>query len=328
MEKASRFLLWAALLLLVGVHMSTAYAEQPVLEVSVQDQASVKGEKIFLKEISQWSDPQHPLVSALEKISIGFSPLPGQVKTIYPSQIQSALFLKGIDTSKITFSVPEQITVRRLSQEISWETLQQKVEEYILTHIPWDRSQVEISFKEKKTTNLLPLGKVDLSISTQKNSTLLGRQRFLVTILLEGQPEKKVWIPATIAVNIPVLVAAGKLDRGHVISESDLLLREMDMAGLRAGVLTDPAEAIGKKINRPVRPNAPLRADYLEQPIVVQRGDVVTIKAENENLLITATGKALENGSDGALIRVMNLSSKTEIYSQVIGPRTVQVRFQ
>ncbi len=327
MKKASRFLLWTALLLPVCVHMNPAYAEKPLLEVSVQDQTSVKGEKIFLKEICQWSEPQHPLVNALEKVSVGFSPLPGQVKTIYPSQIQSALFLEGIDTSKITFSIPKQITVRRLSQELSWKTLQQKVSDYILTHVPWDKSQVEISFSQKKASTILPLGKMDLSISTTKNSTLLGRQRFLVTILLDGQPEKKIWIPATIAVNIPVLVAVGKLERGHILSESDLLLREMDMAGLRAGVLTDPAEAMGKKLNRTVRPNTPLLSDYLEQPIVVQRGDVVTIKAENKNLLVTAQGKALENGSDGDLIRVMNLSSKTEIYSQVIGPRTVQVRF-
>ena len=64
-----------------------------------------------------------------------------------------------------------------------------------------------------------------------------------------------------------------------------------------------------------------------EVPPAVEKGDRVIIKAENNIILITASGKALEEGGIGDQIRVMNTSSGKEIVATIKKPDLVEVEF-
>ena len=64
-----------------------------------------------------------------------------------------------------------------------------------------------------------------------------------------------------------------------------------------------------------------------EVPPAVEKGDRVVIKAENNELLITASGKALEEGCVGDQIRVLNVSSGREIIATITTTDLVEVKF-
>lgn len=74
---------------------------------------------------------------------------------------------------------------------------------------------------------------------------------------------------------------------------------------------------------RTIRSGEILRQNMLAAPQLVKRGDQVRIVARHENIEVTMSGEALDNGVRGATIRVKN-SSGAQIRARVIEAGTVE----
>ena len=59
---------------------------------------------------------------------------------------------------------------------------------------------------------------------------------------------------------------------------------------------------------------------------MVAKGSLVTIFLQAPKMVLTAQGKALENGSDGDVIRISNTQSKNIVEAEIIGHGKVAVR--
>jgi flagella basal body P-ring formation protein FlgA len=127
-------------------------------------------------------------------------------------------------------------------------------------------------------------------------------------------------------IEVPVL--REPLARGGVIEDGDVEWRPIKLNRLRENVAREAEEIIGKVAKRRLRAGAPLRSRDLGLPIVIAKGSVVTLALEAPGLMLSATGRALENGSDGALIRVMNVHSKQTVEAIVVGPDRVRVPYR
>ncbi len=64
----------------------------------------------------------------------------------------------------------------------------------------------------------------------------------------------------------------------------------------------------------------------MAQPLLVHRGDLVTIVFRTDNLELTAQGNALEDGAAGALVRIENTKSNRVIDAAVTGQDMVMVQ--
>ena len=94
------------------------------------------------------------------------------------------------------------------------------------------------------------------------------------------------------------------------------------MAG---SALTDPAQAIGKRLRYPVATGAALNAGLLDLPPLVKRGQTVTIVSTGQGLEVRATGEALADGTNGETIRVRNSLTKKIIQATVLEAGLVRV---
>jgi flagella basal body P-ring formation protein FlgA len=121
-----------------------------------------------------------------------------------------------------------------------------------------------------------------------------------------------------------VLKAAGKT--GEAITDADLLEKETYLTGTTA-YPPSRAEVIGKRLRKDTPAGTVLTAQLLEDRVLVQRGEIVSIIAENRRLVIQSNGKALDRGRMGETIRVKNLSSGKEVYGKVTGSNAVSVEF-
>jgi flagella basal body P-ring formation protein FlgA len=101
----------------------------------------------------------------------------------------------------------------------------------------------------------------------------------------------------------------------------------MDLSDLPASVITDPGEVLGKRTRRAIGAKVPLRADFIELPPLVKRGDLVTIIARSNGLKITTLGQVKKKGRLGDRIPVVNLDSKKILHARVIDSNTVKVDF-
>lgn len=109
------------------------------------------------------------------------------------------------------------------------------------------------------------------------------------------------------------LGAARTLPAGSVIGPADLRVIETDRPGL-----TDPSKVIGMQTRITVYEGRPLHANMLQAPRLVGRNQIVRLSFQRGTLRIDTEGRALSDGAAGALIRVMNMGSRSTVTAQVM----------
>lgn len=133
------------------------------------------------------------------------------------------------------------------------------------------------------------------------------------------------YVPVTLSINKKVAVAAHALPRGHVLSESDIIFDIQDIAALHQNYFTSPKQLIGKKLKRNLKSGDIINAKQLAFEHAVKRGDEITIQAKTNSIQIYMSGKALQNGTIGEQIKVVNNSSGNEVEGTVIEQGIVEV---
>jgi len=79
------------------------------------------------------------------------------------------------------------------------------------------------------------------------------------------------------------------------------------------------------QVRKQLRAGQALRVADLGKPNLVQRDDNVTLIYESADLYLTIRGKAVESGTEGDVINVLNLQSKRTVSGVVIGRGQVAI---
>ena len=132
-------------------------------------------------------------------------------------------------------------------------------------------------------------------------------------------------IPVSIRAYMTVVVASNQLLRGHHISPGDIILAEIDIEKLRFGYFTHAEPIIGMQLKRNLNVNAPFTPKLLRFPIVIQRGEQVTISALASALKVKTNGIALGSGSVGDKIQIRNSKSQRVVEGKITSPGHVAV---
>ncbi|MBV9863569.1 MAG: flagellar basal body P-ring formation protein FlgA [Alphaproteobacteria bacterium] len=122
-----------------------------------------------------------------------------------------------------------------------------------------------------------------------------------------------------------VLVPARVIEPGEIIGDRDLEPATVRLDHGGQDPLGDPAAFIGKTPRHPLRAHEPVRAADLQSPVVVHRGELVTMVVETPLMTLSAQGQAMEDAARGDAIRVTNSKSSRVIEGVVTGPGTVSV---
>ena len=122
-----------------------------------------------------------------------------------------------------------------------------------------------------------------------------------------------------------VVVAARMLPGKTLLQSGDLKKLRLETGRLPNGFLLDSSKALGQQLQRPLRSGEVLMDSMLLQPIAMHRGASVTIQVRQGEMIVSAAGEALQDGSVGQRIRVQNLVSKRIVTAKVIDEATVEV---
>ena len=123
---------------------------------------------------------------------------------------------------------------------------------------------------------------------------------------------------------VPVLNR--RLLAGEVIKSQDIKWMKVRASHLQSNIILSELDLIGRTPKRGLRAGYPIRTSAVQRPILVAKRSLVTIVLRTPNMFLTATGKALENGADGDVIKISNLQSKTIIEAEVVAAGRVSVR--
>lgn len=122
---------------------------------------------------------------------------------------------------------------------------------------------------------------------------------------------------------VPVLSAT--VNRGDIITAHDITVANIRADRVGDGAVTDPYALVGKQARRQIKEGEPVRANQLQTPMVVARGDEVVIYYALKTMNLTAKGKALEAGGQGDMIRILNTKSNRTLLAKVVQPHQVVV---
>lgn len=137
----------------------------------------------------------------------------------------------------------------------------------------------------------------------------------LKTLNLAGKVEKL----------IPVPVLKHTASSGTVINSHDIEWIDMKDSDLQNDFVVDEQALLGMTPRRMIVAGDPIRDRDLEKPQLVGRGDMITITFNDGTMALTAKGKALQDGSKGDAIRVINLASNRTIDAFVTDENVVTV---
>jgi len=123
---------------------------------------------------------------------------------------------------------------------------------------------------------------------------------------------------------IEAAVLARSVERNEVLKASDVMIERRPKAEVGSDAATRD-RAVGMQARRQLRAGQAIKVADLAKPDLVQRDQNVTLIYESVGLYLTGRGKALESGTEGDVVNVMNLQSKRTVSGVVTGRGQVSI---
>ncbi|MGB9697795.1 MAG: flagellar basal body P-ring formation chaperone FlgA [Thermodesulfobacteriota bacterium] len=210
---------------------------------------------------------------------------------------------------------------------IEAERVMRILEDFLKTNLEKQNRSVKISEIRGFKKIFLPEGVLSWEIKLPDRFFQGGGIPVTLTFYINGRKVQEVHFQAQVEIYAWVVVAKNYLPKHQLIKESDVHLVYRNITKYPADVLTETKEVIGKRASLHINAWEVLRKSMVEVPPLVKKGDYVTLLAENEGFRITAIGEVKEEGRQGEIVKVLNISSKKEIFGRVLDSQTVQVDF-
>ncbi len=176
-------------------------------------------------------------------------------------------------------------------------------------------NRVEVQFGALDSRlRLTPCSQVQLYMPP--GSGLWGRTRIGLRCI-QGQKAWNVFLPATIKVMAPALVASASLSAGHTLTEADMVRAEVDLAAEASPAVQGADGAVGRVLSRALVPGQSLRQVHLKARQWFAVGDVVTVVAAGPGYRAVSQGEALTAGLEGQVARVRMSGGRTLVGTPV-----------
>ncbi|MBL4743371.1 MAG: flagellar basal body P-ring formation protein FlgA [Cycloclasticus sp.] len=135
----------------------------------------------------------------------------------------------------------------------------------------------------------------------------------------------RIFMTAKVKIFTSILVAKKSLNKGHILQKNDLKLQRTQLTSVRSGYLINVDQAINKVLKRRLNNGDVIRVNNLSKPILIKKGDAITIMARSNGFNISMKGIALTAGSKGDKIKVKNTRTKRIIQGTIFDTQTVKV---
>lgn len=245
----------------------------------------------------------------------------GSLRTAKVLEVLRANQVIGVDTQGLS-----EVSVTRASRAISVKDVETIVAKALERRgglgdaanlaITFERDLRDIQLDSSNTGDMRPVttrydsrnGRFDVLFEIQNDTGTPTRLRF-TGIAIE---------------TVEAAVLARNAERGEIIKASDITIERRPKAEVGNDVATR-TRSVGMQLRRSVRAGQALKAGDLAKADLVTRDQNVTLIYDTPGMYLTGRGKALEGGTDGDTVSVLNLQSKRTIQGVVIGPGQISV---
>lgn len=295
----------------LALWVASAHAQ----EVNLRSAVIVEGNYIMLGDLFDNAGP-----NAAKKIA--YAPAPGKrvtfdAKWLY--KVAQAYKLPWRPFSSTTHAV-----VERSSQIIQRDEIHDALAQALRARGTGDEIEIELM---NNNSNFYVAADKAASVGVDNLNYDPGTGRFVATIAVPANDPAAMRTRVTgrihKLVSIPVL-AEGKR-RGEVIRSNDIKWRDVRASEVREHVITDDEELVGMSAKREIKPSSVIHISQIRRPLLVSKGNLVTIEMQHGGMSLSTQGKALDEGSMGDVVRVTNIRSNKVVEARINGTNRVEV---
>jgi len=212
-----------------------------------------------------------------------------------------------------------------------WVLEQKEISMILKTHLQKivndPKKRIEIKDLRGCETVLLPPGTFSHEVIVPEQACRGGALSATLRFLINGQEKKRVRVSARVEIYADVVVASHFLQKHQEIQEKDVQWVNRNVALLPNDIVSEMGEAWNHRTTLSINGQEVLRKSMVEVPPLVRRGDRVIMSVENHRFKITTWGEVKEEGRKGDRIKLVNLSSRKEVFGRVLDATTVQIDY-
>jgi flagella basal body P-ring formation protein FlgA len=258
------------------------------------------------------------------QIAIYRAPDPGTTGSLPTAQVLGVLRAHqviGVDTKDL-----KSISVTRLARTLDARDIELQVARALERRNGLgDAANLSLTFdRDVQTLQLDASNSGTLQPVSARYDSRSGRFDVSFEIANDASTPTKLRFTGSAVETVEAAVLARGVERNEVIKSSDVLIERRP----KAEVGNDAAgrdNAVGMQARRQLRAGQALRVTDLTKPDLVTRDQNVTLIYESSGLYLTIRGKALEGGTEGDVVNVLNLQSKRTVSGVVVGRGQVSV---
>ena len=294
-------------LIVVIVVASEAHA------ATTRESATVDGDVVRLSDLFDVSGPGADTV-------VGQAPLPGR-RDVYDANRLRAIALAH-DVAWTPTSRFEHAVVERAGRPIDAPEIEQK----ILSAMSADPQGNKVELANRGLKLYAAMSNPD-PITVRGLSEDARSGYFTATLALAtGESSSTlVQVNGRVIPLTPVPVLTRRMLPGDIIKASDVVMISVAANQVNQEAVLETRALVGQTPRRPLREREPVLVSDVRAPILVTKGSIVTMVLESPGLLLTAKGQALDDGSKGETIRILNTQSSRTIEAVVTAAGAARV---
>jgi flagella basal body P-ring formation protein FlgA len=255
---------------------------------------------------------------------VAYAPHPGN-RAVYDAR----WLLRVANAYKLNWrpgSEAEHLVVERASQIVTKSAIEDLLQQRYIHDGGEPSSRAVLS---NRTLSVhLPVGDETAAapaLNVEQMSVDSSNNRFTAIIAWGHSKDQRMRLVGQIERISQVPVLTDRVMRGEVIDEANIEWQSLPEDRLPRATITDIEQIVGMAAKRTLTPGKPITATDVRKPLLINRGDTVTIMLTTPMMQLTTKGRALQQGSKGDTIRISNLQSNTVIDAIVTGSGVARV---
>lgn len=287
-----------------------------ILQIYLPREITIKNKYLSLGQVSIIRG-QEPLASKASEIALGQISVPGQKIVIDREMVLSRLVCNGIPSRRVKLTGAEQITIKQEERTINSDEFVKSARAFLEKNppgvsvcefnpirIPKDFIITGTSKKTNLSAKLVP-------------SSVKNQAKVEITIQSDGQKAGSCEVIFGLKYNCRQAVTKIDIPAGAIISQENVKIEKVTSNYPESSDFKAPYGLITKRL---IPSNTVLQSNMLEpvkSPIITKRNQKVVIRIDMPGFLITALGKAMQEGRSGEHIKVRNMDSQRIILTKI-----------
>jgi flagella basal body P-ring formation protein FlgA len=308
-------------------------------EIRLKPQARTSASIVTLGDVADVFAADAFQGEQLRGIELGPAPAPGRRRYVRIREVQDAVWTRGINLSLHQFSGVEQTEVAGPADVAVAETqafhaepaererAERTVSNLLLAYLrkqtnPREPFQLSFSLNDAQIEKVLVYG--SRLIVEGGAAPWVGAQQFTLG-LTDGKTPVRFAVDALSSLPPGIVAVIKPLSAGSIICPTDVEIRSPTGVNPSIQPFRRIEDVVGQETTWSIPAGTVLTPQSVRRPIVVRRGQPVTVYARSAGLRVRTTARAREDGGLGDLITVEPLQSRDAFYAKVTGVQEAEV---